>query len=78
MQKYERILCSAHCKNVATFIGLAQNSFTGEDPFFKCSLAGKAKDVLGYVLIDYFGDEGTVELEFNCLITFIKVNNENY
>ena len=46
--------------------------------FFKSSLAGKAKDVLGNMLIDYFGDEGTVELEFNCLITFIKVNNENH
>ena len=26
MQKYERILCSAHCKNVAKFIRLVQNS----------------------------------------------------
>ena len=34
LQKYERILCSAHCRNVATFIGLAQNSFTGENTFF--------------------------------------------
>ena len=34
------------------------------------------QDVLENMLIDYFGDEGTVEREFNCLITFIKINND--
>ena len=40
--------------------------------FFKSSLTGKDQDVLENMSIDYFGDEGTVEREFNCLITFIN------
>ena len=43
LQKYERILCSAHCRNVATFIGLTQNSFTGENTFFENLTSRKSK-----------------------------------
>ena len=43
--------------------------------FFKSSLTGKDQDVLENMIIDYFGDEGTVEREFNCSIVFIEINN---